>query len=53
MAVCGDTLVVGGWVSDGDPQGPSGDIRSFYAETGQLRWRFHTVSRPGELGHET
>ena len=53
VAVCGDTLVVGGWVSDGDPQGPSGDIRGFHAETGKLKWRFHTVPRPGEFGHET
>ena len=35
------------------PQGPSGDIRGFDAHTGEQRWRFHTVPRPGEFGHET
>lgn len=52
-AVCGDKLVVGGWVSDGEPQGPSGDIRGFDARTGRQVWRFHTVPHPGEFGHET
>ena len=53
VAPCGDVLVVGGWVSDGEPQGPSGDIRGFNARTGKLVWRFHTVPRPGEYGHNT
>ena len=53
VAPCGDKLVVGGWVSDGEPQGPSGDIRAFDARTGELAWRFHTVPRPGEYGHNT
>ena len=53
VAPCGDVVVVGGWVSDGEPQGPSGDIRAFYARTGKPAWRFHTVPRPGEYGHTT
>jgi quinoprotein glucose dehydrogenase len=53
VAVCGDVLVTGGWVSDGNPRGPSGDIRGFDALTGKERWRFHTVPRAGEPGHET
>ena len=53
VAPCGDVLVAGGWVSDGEPQGPSGDIRGFDARTGELLWRFHTVPRPGEYGHHT
>ncbi len=53
VAVCGNVLIVGGWVTDGEPQGPSGDIRGFDARTGRLVWRFHTVPRPGEFGHET
>lgn len=53
VAPCGDVVVSGGWVSDGEPQGPSGDIRAFDARTGELAWRFHTVPRPGEYGHET
>ncbi len=53
VAVCGDTIVAGGWVSDGLPRGPSGDIRGFDARSGALRWRFHTVPHPGEFGHDT
>ena len=53
VAPCGDKVVAGGWVSDGEPQGPSGDIRAFDARTGELAWRFHTVPRPGEFGHST
>ena len=53
VAACGDVLVAGGWVPDGRPQGPSGDIRGFNAHSGRLLWRFHTVPRPGEFGHDT
>jgi glucose dehydrogenase len=50
---CRDTIVVGGWVSDGRPKGPAGDIRGFDPHTGKLKWTFHTVPRPGEYGHDT
>ena len=53
ISQCKGTLVVGGRVSDGLPQGPSGDIRGYDIHTGNLRWRFHTVPRPGEFGHGT
>ena len=53
VAVCQDTIVTGAWVSDGEPQGPSGDIRGFDARSGRELWRFHTVPRPGEFGHDT
>lgn len=33
--------------------GPAGDTRAWDARTGKLVWTFHTVPRPGELGHET
>ena len=52
-AVCGDVVVAGSLVSDGNPQGPSGDVRGFDARTGKVLWRFHTVPRPGEPGSET
>jgi len=51
--VCGDVVVAGGLVSDGNPQGPSGDVRGFDARTGKEIWRFHTVPHPGEPGNET
>lgn len=53
ISQCAGTLVVGGLVTDGLPKGPSGDIRGYDIHTGELRWRFHTVPRPGEFGHET
>lgn len=53
VAACGEVLVAGGWVPDGQPQGPSGDVRGFSAHTGEQLWRFHTVPRPGEFGHDT
>jgi quinoprotein glucose dehydrogenase len=52
-AVCGNTVVTGAWVSDGEPLGPSGDVRGFDVRSGRELWRFHTVPRPGEFGHET
>lgn len=52
-SVCGDTVITGAWVSDGEPQGPSGDVRGWDARTGKQLWRFHTVPRPGEFGNDT
>ena len=53
VAVCRDVVIAGGWVTDTTPRGPSGDIRGFDAHTGKLLWRFHTVPREGEFGHDT
>lgn len=53
VCVCGDIVIAGAWVADGEPQGPAGDIRGFDIRTGRLRWTFHTVPRPGEFGHDT
>jgi quinoprotein glucose dehydrogenase len=52
-AVCGDTVITGAWVSDGEPQGPGGDVRGWDVRTGKQLWRFHTVPRPGEFGNDT
>ena len=53
VAPCGNVLVAGSWVSDGEPQGPSGDIQAVDARTGRRVWRFHSIPRPGEFGHDT
>jgi len=53
VAVCRDVVVAGSWVGDGEPKGPSGDVRGFDVRSGKLRWTFHTVPRPGEFGHDT
>lgn len=52
-AICGDAAITGSLVSDGAPKGPSGDVRAFDLRTGKPMWRFHTVPRPGEAGHES
>ena len=35
------------------PVGQPGDTRTYDARTGAKLWEFHTVPRPGEIGHET
>ncbi|MDE0263143.1 MAG: pyrroloquinoline quinone-dependent dehydrogenase [Bryobacterales bacterium] len=50
--VYGDLLIIGSITSEGLPSAP-GDIRAFDARTGELRWSFHTLPRPGEPGYET
>ena len=48
-----DLVIIG--VSNGEGPGPAapGDVRAFDVRSGQQRWRFHTVPRPGEFGNET
>jgi quinoprotein glucose dehydrogenase len=33
--------------------GPAGDTRAWDIHTGKLVWTFHSVPRPGEIGHNT
>src|SRR5262249_9318851 len=47
-----NVIVVGASVNE-LPFGPPGDTRAFDAITGRKLWEFHTVPRPGEVGHET
>jgi quinoprotein glucose dehydrogenase len=47
-----DLLILGSSTSETLPAAP-GDIRAYDVRTGKLRWTFHTIPRPGELGHET
>jgi quinoprotein glucose dehydrogenase len=46
-------VITGSLASDGEPQGPSGDVRAFDIATGKLVWRFHVIPRPGEYGADT
>jgi quinoprotein glucose dehydrogenase len=34
-------------------KGPAGDVRAWDVHTGKLVWTFHSVPRPGEVGHES
>jgi quinoprotein glucose dehydrogenase len=47
-----DLVIIGGRVSEGLPASP-GDIRAYDVRTGKLRWAFHTIPHPGEIGYDT
>lgn len=48
-----ETIIVGVSCGEGPGITAPGDIRAFDVRTGAQVWRFHTVPRPGEFGHET
>src|SRR5258708_35950650 len=52
VVVYKDLFIAGGRNPETLPA-PPGDIRGFDARTGELRWSFHTIPHPGELGYET
>ncbi len=45
-------LIMGSTVAESLPSSP-GDIRAYDVTTGELRWIFHTIPRPGEYGYDT
>ena len=47
-----DLYIIGSTVAEALPSSP-GDIRAYDANTGEMRWTFHTIPRPGEFGYET
>jgi quinoprotein glucose dehydrogenase len=47
-----NVLAVGANVNE-MPKGTPGHSRAFDARSGEKLWTFHTVPRPGEVGHET
>jgi quinoprotein glucose dehydrogenase len=47
-----DLLILGSSVPETLPGSP-GHIRAFDVNTGKLRWIFHTIPQPGELGYDT
>ncbi len=55
--VVNGTVIVGNSAEQGYNQtrieNVPGDILAFDARTGQFKWKFHVIPRPGELGHET
>ena len=52
-AIYRDLVIVGALAPEGVARGPAGDVRAFDVRSGRQRWRFRTVPRPGEPGHET
>lgn len=56
--VAGDVVIVGSALQDGGSptsriEQIPGDILAFDKRTGELRWKFHTIPRPGEYGYDT
>jgi len=47
-----DLLILGSSMAEMLPVSP-GDIRAYDVRTGKLKWSFHTIPHPGELGYES
>ncbi len=47
-----DLLIQGTRVGETEGSAP-GHIRAYDVYTGRIRWTFHTIPRPGELGYDT
>jgi len=52
-AIFEDIVITGRALEESPGRGPNGDVRAYDVRTGKPRWRFHTVPRPGEFGHDT
>ena len=55
--VVNDVVIVGNSAEQGYNQTRiemiPGDILAYDARTGDMKWKFHVIPRPGEFGHET
>ncbi|MCH7533238.1 MAG: PQQ-binding-like beta-propeller repeat protein [Gemmatimonadetes bacterium] len=55
--VVNDVVIVGNSAEQGYNQTRvemiPGDIMAYDARTGDLKWKFHVIPRPGEFGHDT
>lgn len=47
-----DLLIQGSRVGEEEGSAP-GDVRAYDVHTGKIRWTFHTIPRPGELGYDS
>jgi quinoprotein glucose dehydrogenase len=52
-AIYKDLLILGTRVSEGPGASAPGHIRAYDVHTGRIRWIFHTIPHPGELGYDT
>ena len=52
-AIYQDLLILGTRVSEGPGPSSPGHIRAYDVRTGKIRWTFHTIPWPGELGYDT
>ena len=53
--ICRDVVILGQSMTDSpaNKEEPPGDIQAFDVRTGKLRWVFHVIPSPGEVGNET
>ncbi|HIG41508.1 MAG: pyrroloquinoline quinone-dependent dehydrogenase [bacterium] len=51
-AVISDMPLVG-WLTRKQSEMPPGHIRGFDVHTGEQKWIFHSIPKPGETGHDT
>src|SRR5438034_1186736 len=51
-AIYKDLLIQGMRVGEEEGSAP-GDVRAYHVHTGAIRWTFHTIPHPGELGYDT
>lgn len=47
-----DLIIMGTSLSEGEEAAP-GHIRAYNVHSGELKWIFHTIPKPGEEGYET
>ena len=52
-AIYHDLVITGAAVPEYPSKGPSGQVRAFDVRSGKLAWTFHTIPRPGEVGHDS
>lgn len=48
-----DLVITGAATQEAPTKGAAGDIRAWDVRTGELKWTFHSIPRPGEPGHDT
>ena len=52
-AIYENLLILGTRVHEGPGPSAPGHIRAYDVRTGAIRWTFHTIPQPGELGYDT
>ena len=52
-AIYKDLVITGAALPEYPRKGPSGLVRAFDVRSGKLAWTFHTIPRPGEIGHDS
>jgi quinoprotein glucose dehydrogenase len=53
VVISHDTVIVGPAMGRLNRENVKGDVLAFDVRTGQKKWAFHTIPRPGEFGYDT